>query len=209
VYDSLATLLRACPWASGSSLNLIVKVMHVLDSERNDVRASGTFLEKCHDESRRRVESFGGGRTFGPPIDWKVLLSAGSLEKLGSRGITTADLDLINEEFEAFWNVALGNMAGMETIHADTGLTESQDLSRAYFVAFDQIRLKLKEAWTLNLFSKYNHPGWDLSPFGYIAKTIRDREFFSSGDVPGDCIREAVIVDRMGNRKEVIANTAR
>jgi hypothetical protein len=209
VYDSLGTLRRSCPWASSGSLDLIVKVMHALDSERNDVRASGAFLGKCHEESRRRVESFGGGSTFGPPIDWKVLLTADVLEKLLSRGVTTADLDLIDEEFEAFWNVALGKMAGIETIHTDTGLTESQDLSRAYFVAFDQVRLKLKEAWTLNLFSKHNHPGWDLSPFGYVAKTIRDGEFFSSGDVPGDCIREAVIVDWTGSRKEVLTNNTR
>ena len=95
--------------------------------------------------SRRRAESFGGGSICGPPIDWKVLLTADVLEKLLSRGVTTTDLDLINEEFEAFWNVALGKMAGIETIDADTGLTESQDLSRAYFVAFDQVRLKRRK----------------------------------------------------------------
>jgi hypothetical protein len=122
--------------------------------------------------------------------------------------VTTGDLDAINEEFEGFWNVALGHMAGMETIHADTGVIENQDLSRAYFVAFDEVLLKLKEAWTLNRFSNHNHPGWDLSPFGYIAKTIRDQEFFSNGDIPGDCIREAVIVDRNGSRTAVLVNTA-
>ena len=35
------------------------------------------------------------------------------------------------------------------------------------------------------------------------------QQILSSGDVPGDCIREAVIVDRTGSRKVVLANTAR
>jgi hypothetical protein len=40
----------------------------------------------------------------------------------------------------------------------------------------------------------HNHPGWDISPFGYVAKTIRDEEFFSDGDIPGDCIVDATVV---------------
>jgi hypothetical protein len=100
----------------------------------------------------------------------------------------------------------LGKMTRMDIIHADTGLSDTTDLSRAYFVAFDQVRLKLKEAWRLNQFSNLNHPGWDLSPFGYITKTIRDKEFFYGGDVPGECILEAIVVDRMAHQKDVIAN---
>src|SRR5262249_41112914 len=83
----------------------------------------------------------------------------------------------------------------------------TKDLSRAYFTAFNEVRLKLKEAATLNQYSAFNHPGWDLSPFGYITKTIRDKEFFASGDIPGDCISEAVIVDQAGRQRgEVIFN---
>ena len=73
-------------------------------------------------------------------------------------------------------------------------------------MAFDQVRLKLKEAWRLNQYSDYNHPGWDLSPFGYITKTIRDKEFFTAGDLPGDYITEAVIVDKAGGHQNVIPN---
>ena len=56
----------------------------------------------------------------------------------------------------------------------------------------------MKEAWRLNRYSNHNHPGWDLSPFGYVTKTLRDQEFFTAGDIPGDCIKEAVIVDKGG-----------
>jgi hypothetical protein len=77
-----------------------------------------------------------------------------------------------------------------DRIDAATGEVATEDLSRAYFVAFDQVRVKLKERWRLNQYSKHNHPGWDLSLFGYVTKTLRDQEFSTRGDVPGGCIRE-------------------
>jgi len=40
----------------------------------------------------------------------------------------------------------------------------------------------------------YRQHGWDLTPFGYIAKTCRDEEAFSSGPVPGACVVEVVPV---------------
>jgi hypothetical protein len=206
VYDSLATLRRALPLIEGRFHDVIVKVMGALDGERGDVAASGAFLERCHLESRRRVEAFGGGRTFGPAIDWNTFLRPPEAEKLAAGEISEADLEIVNDQFETFWNVALGKMARMDTIDAETGVAEAADLSRAYFLAFDQVRLKLKAAWRLNQFSAHNHPGWDLSPFGYVTKTLRDREFFSGSDVPGECIVEAAVVDRTGRRIDVIAN---
>jgi tetratricopeptide (TPR) repeat protein len=206
VYDSLATLRETHPWMAGGFYDALLKVMRALDAGRDDVLASGSFLQRCHMESRRRVESFGGGQTLGPPVAWDMLLTPRAQEKFQAAGVAIAELDVINEEFENFWNVALGGMATMTSIDADTGTSEDQDISRAYFVAFDEVRLKLNEAWQLNQFSKHNHPGWDLSPFGYITKTIRDKEFFSSGDVPGDCILKATIVDKSSKPKQVIIN---
>lgn len=153
VYDSMATLRRVLPLIGGRFYDAIVKVMRALDGDRGDVHASGAFLERCHRESRQRVEAFGGGRTFGPAIDWGKLLTPGYLEKLTNGGASEADLEVINEEFEMFWNIALGNMTRMDTIHAETGAAETTDLSRAYFVAFDEVRLKLKGAWRINQFS--------------------------------------------------------
>jgi len=206
VYDSLATLRQTHPWMAGGFYDALLNVMRALDAGRDDVLASGSFLQRCHLESRRRVESFGGGETFGPPVAWDTLLTPGTQEKFQAAAVTITELDIINQEFEYLWNVALGGMATMTVIHADSDLSESQEMSRAYFVAFDEVRLKLNEAWQLNRFSKHNDPGWDLSPFGYITKTIRDKEFFTSGDVPGDCILKAAIVDKSGKRKQVIIN---
>jgi hypothetical protein len=65
------------------------------------------------------------------------------LTELHSHGISEGDLDALNAEFETFWNVALGKMAGMDTIDAVTGVSESIELSRAYFKAFDDVRSSL------------------------------------------------------------------
>lgn len=205
-YDSLATLKKMCPWILGGFYDLIVRIMGALDGGTGEVRESGAFLERCHTESRRRVESFGGGQAFGPEVDWSTFLGRDVLARLETHGVSERELDAMNAEFELFWNIALGQMVGMDMIDADSGLYETIHLSRAYFQAFDEIRLKLKEQWILNQYSRYNHPGWDLSPFGYITKTIRDREFFSNGDVPGECIIEARLVDKMGRQMEVIPN---
>lgn len=206
VYDSLATLRETHPWMVGTFYDALLKVMGALDAGRDDVLASGSFLQRCHMESRRRVESFGGGQTLGPPVAWDKLLTPRAQEKFQDASVKITELNIINEEFENFWNVALGRMATMTDIDVDTGMSKGQDISRAYFVAFDEVRLKLSEAWQLNRFSKHNHPGWDLSPFGYITKTIRDKEFFTSADVPGDCIFNAAIVDKSGKQKQVIIN---
>jgi hypothetical protein len=206
VYDSLATLRHSSPLISGSFYDAIVKIMRALDSDRGDVTASGAFLQRCHLESRRRVEAFGGGRTLGPAIDWNKLLAPADREALAMAGVSEAELDVLNDEFETFWNIALGRMVLADTINLGTGAVETARLSRAYFVAFDQVRIKLKESWRLNQFSAHNHPGWDLSPFGYVTKTIRDQEFFSGGDVPGNCILEAVVVNGTGQKGSLIAN---
>ena len=206
VYDSLATLEKSCPWLLSRFSDQIVKIMKALDGDRNDVRASGEFLQRCHTQSRQRVESFGGGRTLGPPIDWTTILSPREHTKLQANKLTTDDLDAINDEFEIFWNIALGKMIRGDRIDAATGEVTTEDLPRAYFVAFDQVHLQLKERWRLNQYSKHNHPGWDLSPFGYVTKTLRDQEFFTSGDVPGECLLEAVIVDQAGKERMRIPN---
>lgn len=204
VYDSVGTLNKACPWMAGRFHDTIVKLMAALDGGHHDVRESGAFLARCHAESRRRVEVFGGGE-LGPGIDWPAFVGAAVFRRLRDGGVSTSDLDAINRELEGLWRVALGQMIGMDEIDRQGG-SRSVPLSRAYFQAFDDVCVALKERWTLNEFSRYNHPGWDLSPLGYVVKTLRDEEFFSNGDVPGDCIAEARIVDKSGQAVDVLAN---
>jgi hypothetical protein len=206
VYDSLATLQQACPWTDTGFFDLMRKLMRAVDDGADDVFESGRFLQRCHAESRRRVAEHGGGRSFGPVLDWRQFLGEAMHGQLMSRGVTPGELDAINEEFEYHWLVATGQMALMDTIHTEDGRVETTRLSRAYFRAFDDVALALKERWTLNRYSRHNHQGWDLSPFGYITKTLRDQEFFSSGDVPGHCIARALVVGRNGDILREIEN---
>jgi hypothetical protein len=205
VYDSMATLEKCCPWILGGFHDLIVRVMAALDGDAGDVRRSGAFLEWCHRISRERVEQFGGG-SLGPSVDWTGTLDPDTVESLEQAGLGTEGLDRMIQEFEWFWNVALGKMEVADRIRPDGRLAESVRLSRAYYEAFGRVESRLKEAWEARAMSRYNHPGWDLSAFGYITKTIRDREFFSDGAVPGRCVVEATLVDRSGQPLEVVRN---
>lgn len=208
LFDSFETLKKHNSWLRGAFYPVIKKVISALNGKRDDVRRSGAFLQMCHLESRRRVEAFGGG-SLGSPVDWSARLGSRWLAELEGAGVSRQMLDSINAEFEAFWNIALGQMQYMDKIDAASGTSETVGLSRAYFRAFDDVRLKLKEAWMLNKGSLHNHPGWDISPLGYVTKTIRDEEFFSDGDIPGDRIVEARIVDQWGKRTSEIQNIAR
>jgi hypothetical protein len=71
------------------------------------------------------------------------------------------------------------------------GVVEEEPLRLGYTIAFRLVQEQLKEALEGQI-KDYRQQGWDLTPFGYIAKTCRDEEAFSSGPVPGDCIVEAV-----------------
>ena len=151
VDDSLGTLRRTCPWASGRPLDLIVKVMHALDSEGTMSARPARSWGSVTEESRRRVESFGGGSTFGPPIDWEVLLTAGVLEKLLSRGSppSISASSTRNSKRSGTWPWA--RWPGWRRSTRIRNYRKPGSL-RAYFVAFDQVWLKLKGASTLHLF---------------------------------------------------------
>jgi hypothetical protein len=198
VFDAVATLNAAFPWMLGGFHTLIVRIMRALDAGHDDVHASGAFLQRCHDESRRRVEQFGGGCDFGPPVDWDAVAGVEAFQALQAADISTEALDAMNNEFEDFWKVMLGQMATMTRLHTDGRPAESIDLSRVYFMAFRQVEGELHAAWERNRLSPFNHPGWDLSPFGYVTKTIRDGEYFSSGPVPASDIIEGIVVDQHG-----------
>jgi hypothetical protein len=51
----------------------------------------------------------------------------------------------------------------------------------------------------------HRHPGWDTTLLGYIVKTCRDREMFSSGSIEPSAVTEACIVDRHGSILERIS----
>jgi len=72
-----------------------------------------------------------------------------------------------------------------------------------YASAFVAVRQELIDALA-DAGSEWQHPGWDTTIFGYFAKTCRDREYFSSGHVAGEAIKEARIVDARGRQLDIL-----
>lgn len=204
IYDSLATFKRACPWVFETFFKLMEKIRHALDDSSDDVTQSGAFLQRLHEMSWQRWAG-ASGNDLDTTVDWPGVLGIALYSRLIGGGVSYEDLQLVMEDFKIHWLVATEQLVGSDDIHED-GHIEHTRLSRAYFRAFDDVALELKERWILNRYSPYNHAGWDTSPFGYITKTLRDQEFFTSGDLPGSCIVRASVVDRYGRALRAIDN---
>ncbi len=78
------------------------------------------------------------------------------------------------------------------------GRTRDVALRHGYRVAFGLALPALRAALD-GQHADHRQPGWDLTAFGYMAKTCRDQEVFSSGPIPGDAIVDAVLVDADGS----------
>ena len=72
-------------------------------------------------------------------------------------------------------------------------------VNSGYVAGFLMVREKLEHVLQAAAPSRWQHPGWDNTVFGYAAKTCRDREFLSTGPISGFCIKKAHLVDRAGS----------
>ena len=93
---------------------------------------------------------------------------------------------------------ALGQVGSVDTIDARTGeATKVRSLVREPFLferTFRDVHDQLDAALRTHKSEPDRRRGWDLTAFGYMAKTILDRELFTSGGVPPEFIRSATIV---------------
>jgi hypothetical protein len=96
-----------------------------------------------------------------------------------------------------FWMGASGEVMALDT--DGPAVFETPVHSAMYLTAFAKVKHELQQAYEQRL-ATGGHPGWDLTPFGYIAKSCRDREFFSTGTIPGESIAEATLVEFVGGR---------
>lgn len=173
------------------------------------VLAAGKFLNSFSEKTRRYILD---GITFFSWVpawadyfnekEWKILLN---------HGITTDDVKTLVTSFETFWLYALPVIGSVDEIIVDDSGSLIKTNTRisgrlAYYMAFMLVYEKLEAALDEQT-TEYRQPGWDLTPFGYIAKTCRDREFFSTGPVPGHCVVEATIVSSNGTPLQVIPNS--
>jgi hypothetical protein len=215
VYDSYATMKKHCYWFMKGEFDTLVKIVQALG-----VQKAGSFLNQCYEETHRRViESGGLDSLIGFP-NWIEYFGEDEWNKLGNATVKEEQLESLFNAFEGFWMHALGQVGLAEKLVLDElggpPKVSSETVGLlGYYLAFDAVKGHLKaalddkraEAERLGKPLEYRHTGWDLTAFGYIAKTCRDQEFFSSGPIPGNCITEATIVNSDGSPLQTIMNT--
>jgi hypothetical protein len=195
IYDSFATMVKYCDWifpGEFESLRGTVKALGVLKA--------GRFLNKCYEQTKLRVARYGHlPAALSPAIDWDNYVNKDDWDDLAHAGITKDTLRGLLNAFEVFWMYALGQIGATDTITVGTEECENRIETKpaepfGYYIGFCEVLDLLKVAMEGET-ADHRQPGWDLTAFGYIAKTCRDEEFFSSGDVPGDCIVKATVVE--------------
>jgi hypothetical protein len=207
IYDSFATMAKHCYWilpGEFETLRLAVKALGVLKA--------GSFLTKCYDQSKLRVEGFGDlPDVLAPKIDSSAYVDKDDFERLARAEITEAALNGLRDAFETFWKLALGKIGSIDMITLGSEEREERVGTMpvrprfGYYIGFRQVEDLLKAALDGQT-ADHRQPGWDLTAFGYMAKTCRDKEFFSTGLVPGDSIVKATVVDETGRPLRTIAS---
>ena len=113
-------------------------------------------------------------------------------------GINESALGQLVRAFESFWMVAVTPIGSNTSLAVRSdGTVLEEPLRLGYYIAFRQVQARLEAALEGHT-EDYRQHGWDLTPFGYIAKTCRDEEAFSSGPISGDCIVEVGHVNKAG-----------
>ncbi len=192
VHDAFASMRKYLDWFFGSEFETLVKLVSVLG-----VLEGGMYLSRCDTETRELVES--GRDLFADPPIWPGYFAPGKWDELEQAGILEDRLSSLYDAFQSFWRFALGQVGSVHTIVADLQggerkVTERRVQPLGYYYAFREVADQLREVQARATEDHIRHPGWQTTPFGYVAKTCRDQEFFSSGRVPGDCIVDATVV---------------
>lgn len=202
VFDAYATMVSHCePMFQERHLATLREVVKVLRPLK-----AGRFLERCNDEAMRNAIRNGGLRRSPEAIDWTAYVSEDDRRLLARAAITEEALAQLVHALESFWMMSvtpLGSSAAL--VVWEDGTVGEEPLRLGYYIAFRQVQRSLQAALEGHT-EDYRQHGWDLTPFGYIAKTCRDEEAFSTGPVAGECIVEAVHVNRAGEVVEVLAS---
>ncbi len=200
VYSGVRTLQRHSEWLRDSTIRPLRRVLSALG-----LRAGGRFLEGCFAETRGHAQM---NQWRIPRVEedvaWEKYLSQSEVRRLLE--VDREELPAVLQDFETYWDLALGHVAGITSIEAGTGEATTRSLLREPFVyqrAFERV-LPILEA-NADAARGEHRIGWDRTAFGYIAKTILDDELFPAGSVPGSCLVRAAIVDRDG--RELLAYT--
>jgi hypothetical protein len=156
-----------------------------------DVHGAGSVLDGLYAGLGVRAQQFADTlalqsdpSTYVEPSAWKRAHDVLTDEELGS----------------------LCSVLEMARPHEDRGFAGESVVATAYGAAFHRALPELKRALEAAASHLWRHPGWDTTVFGYIAKTCRDREFFSSGAIPAEAIMEARLTDAACHISDTIQN---
>ena len=195
IFDSAATLAAACPWIPTEAWTSLRRVVRALWT---DLPAAGHFLDRCYTESLERARV--GGGTLAPRPNVFAHLSPGAQAALEAGGVSREDLNCVHDVFEEFADFAEQRVGSIDELHLDDAGGYTVKTHRAGPMAYFEVFARIKNALRKEL-GEHANPGWDTTPFGYIAKTVRDDECFAAGSVPGEFIVEAYVVDRAGGQR--------
>jgi hypothetical protein len=201
IFDARATLASGCPLIPGDAWTPLRRVVLALSP---DLEAAGAFLERCHAETFERARV--GLGSLAPRPDPMSYLSARSCAALERAGVSNQELLQVHDAFEEFAIHALQQIGSVDTLRPRGQGNYAVETRRpgpmVYFEVFARILGPLKAA-----LGGAAAPGWDTTPMGYIAKTVRDDECFAAGPLPGALIVEAYVVGRDGRRCRRIVPT--
>lgn len=204
VFSGVRTLQRHGEWLLDSTVSHLRRVLTALG-----LRAAGRFLEGCFAETRdQALRNQWRVPRVDEDVPWQNYLSESEARRL--LDVDPEELRAVLRDFETYWDLALGHVAGITTIEADTGEETTRSLLRKPFVyqrVFDRV-LPILEAKAEAPRGEHRL-GWDRTAFGYIAKTILDDELFPAGPVPPWCLLRASIVDRDGRERVVYTQDGR
>jgi tetratricopeptide (TPR) repeat protein len=174
VYDSFDSMRKYLSWVFPSELTLLGDLVRALD-----VREGGAFLGWLARETRSLVDS-GRDLEMPPPV-WSEVVSPARWNQLQERKIDADRLDGLYHALRGFWLLTAGREGPL-----------------GYYGAFRSVQQQLCDVQAAATDERKRNPGWQTTPFGYMAKTCRDREFFSTGAVSPDCIVGAFVVSVKG-----------
>jgi hypothetical protein len=158
-----------------------------------DLVSTGNFLERCFEDSFARARV--GAGSLVPRYEVFENLFPEARASLEAAGVTQEECERVLSVFDEFAELALQQIGSVDTLHVGERSKYTVETQRigpmAYFEMFAFVRKSLQNLPRANR-------GLDLTPFGYIAKTLRDDECLISGSIPGQFILEALIVDSVG-----------
>jgi hypothetical protein len=147
----------------------------------------------------------GGMRREGPEFSADDYIEPALAERLRAGGVDPAAARQLLHTLETHVMRSATPFAMARRVEVlPGGVTRDVPVRHGYAVAFGMVLPALRAALAGQQ-GDHRQPGWDLTAFGYMAKTCRDQEVFSTGPIPGHAVVDAVVVNADGSPVRTLA----